>query len=57
MRKTERPMRKCVSQEQTEEWVGKDEKGWEKKHLGENGDMRHGKRETKKREVAEKGKI
>lgn len=36
---------------------GKDEKGWEKKHLGENGDMRHGKRETKKKEVAEKGKI
>ena len=37
---------------------------WEKmkkdggeKHLGENGDMRHAKRETKKREVAEKGKI
>ena len=50
-------MRKCVSQEQTEEWVGKDEKGWEKKHLGENADIRHGKRETKKREVAEKGKI
>lgn len=37
---------------------------WEKmkkdggeKHLGENGDMRHAKRGTKKREVAEKGKI
>lgn len=35
--------------------------GWEKmkkdgkkKYLGENGDMRHGKRETKEREVAEK---
>ena len=26
-------------------------------HVGENGDTRHGKGETKKREVAEKGKV
>jgi len=32
-------------------------KDGKKKYLGENGDMRHGKRETKEREVAEKGKI